>query len=665
MNKKTIPQTAESVATVVEPMFRLWPDDGSIDKMCAFSQLSDQSKVGICVVHEGVIRYCNPALAQLWSREREQILGNSLLEFIHPDDRTDVEQHMSSLLWGHAETSRFEARSVYPEDDLLHLDVLHSLIYFGGERALMCTMTDISARKRAEEIATDRLRFERLLADIAARFINVPVEESDQLIADSLKRLVECLGNDRSTLVECENDQNLVVVSHSCAVPGYEPFPLGNLPVDRLPWFIGQFRSGKIVFLRNLPDELPPEATNERQYCITHGLKSNVTVPLQADGKILGAITFAFMSRRCDWPEEIVSRLQVVGELFAFARLRVRTERSLREALVENEKLRLQLKQENVYLREQITLQHEHGKVFGRSEAITRVLKDAERVAVTDAPVLLLGETGTGKGLVAQTIHDISRRNDRPMITVNCASLPATLIESELFGREAGAYTGAASAQEGRFMLANRSTLFLDEIGELPLELQTKFLRVLQDGCFERLGSPSTITVDVRIIAATNRDLKQAVQEGKFRLDLYHRLNVFPIHVPPLRERPDDIPPLVWSYVEKHGQRMGKTIRRIPGKTMEELRQYSWPGNVRELSNVIERAIILTNDDTLHVQLPDDPAKTSAPRQKLKESEFDQILSTLKETGWRIRGENGAAEILGMKPTTLEARMVKLGIKRP
>jgi transcriptional regulator with GAF, ATPase, and Fis domain len=284
---------------------------------------------------------------------------------------------------------------------------------------------------------------------------------------------------------------------------------------------------------------------------------------------------------------------------------------------------------------------------------------------VTDAPVLISGETGTGKELLAQAIHELSPRKDRPMIVVNCASLPATLVESELFGREAGAYTGAASAQVGRFAIADGSTLFLDEIGEFPIELQAKLLRVLQDGRFERLGSPKTLTVNVRIIAATNRDLEQAVREGKFRADLYHRLNVFPLHVPPLRERREDIPLLCWAFVEAIGRRMGKSITSIPRRTMDQLQRHAWPGNVRELSNVIERAMILSTGDALRVELPAAMQNTAGSRRTLKDSEREQILQALREANWRIRGVDGAATLLGLKPTTLEARMVRLGIKRP
>lgn len=326
--------------------------------------------------------------------------------------------------------------------------------------------------------------------------------------------------------------------------------------------------------------------------------------------------------------------------------------------------MRLQLEQENFYLREQQALQGRERRFEGHSEAINHVLYQAERVAATDAPVLLLGETGTGKELLAQTIHERSGRKAKSMIVVNCASLPAMLIESELFGREAGAYTGAASAQVGRFVVADGSTLFLDEIGEFPFELQAKLLRVLQDGRFERLGSPKTIEVNVRIIAATNRDLAQAVRENTFRADLYHRLNVFPIHLPPLRNRREDIPALVWSMIESHGRRMGKAIKNVPRATMQELQRYSWPGNVRELSNVIERAMILTSGDTLNVQLPEE-THAANPHLTLREIEREQILLALQDSGWRIRGSGGAAELLDVKPTTLEARMAKLGIKRP
>ena len=336
----------------------------------------------------------------------------------------------------------------------------------------------------------------------------------------------------------------------------------------------------------------------------------------------------------------------------------------LQTAYSEIEKLKQRLEQDNLYLREEIKLEH-HG-VVGESEKIHQVLRKAEQVAKTDASVLLLGETGTGKELIARAIHEASKRNRRPMVKVNCAALPSALVESELFGRERGAYTDALTREIGRFELANGSTLFLDEIGELPLELQAKLLRVLQEGEFERLGSPKTIQVDVRLIAATSRNLELAMKEGRFREDFFYRINVFPITIPPLRERREDIPPLVWHFVNELGRRMGRQIENIHGPTMEAFKSYSWPGNVRELRNVIERFLITSMGTVFHAdwQSIEEPA-TAVPSQMLEEVERAHILQVLESTRWRIRGAAGAARILGLKPTTLESRMIKLGVTRP
>jgi transcriptional regulator with GAF, ATPase, and Fis domain len=278
--------------------------------------------------------------------------------------------------------------------------------------------------------------------------------------------------------------------------------------------------------------------------------------------------------------------------------------------------------------------------------------------------VLIQGETGTGKELVAQAIHRLSARHHNVMVKVNCAALPAALVESELFGREKGAFTGALTRQVGRFEIADGSTIFLDEIGELSLELQAKLLRVLESGEFERLGSPRTIKVNVRVIAATNRDLAGEIRQGRFREDLYYRLSVFPIRVPPLRERVEDIPLLVWAFLEQACARMGRKITRIPRTTMDVLQRRPWPGNVRELKNVIEHGAIVTAGDTLQVPAVADAAPGSAPPQTLAEAEREHILRTLERTEWRIKGSAGAAAELGLKPSTLYGRMKKLGIER-
>jgi len=338
------------------------------------------------------------------------------------------------------------------------------------------------------------------------------------------------------------------------------------------------------------------------------------------------------------------------------------------ERLVEAHRLidnfKEKLKNENVYLQEEIKVERSHQEIVGQSQAIRRVLMKAEQVATTNSTVLLLGETGTGKELIARAIHRYSRRRDRLMVKVNCAALPATLVENELFGREKGAYTGALTREIGRFELAHESTIFLDEIGELPIDLQVKLLRVLQEGEFERLGSSKTIRVDARLIVATSRNLEAAVREGKFREDLYYRLNVFPIHIPPLRERREDIPMLTWHFLRDLGGRMGREIETVRASTMTSFERYSWPGNVRELRNVIERHLITYNGPVFEAELPPMIRPVASAEDTAVEVERNHIHRVLQRTGWRIRGHGGAAETLDLKPTTLESRMRRLGIFR-
>ncbi len=344
---------------------------------------------------------------------------------------------------------------------------------------------------------------------------------------------------------------------------------------------------------------------------------------------------------------------------------RKRMEEELQTKLREIEDLKSRLEQENIELREEIKLQYAHEEIVGESESIRKILMKVEQVAQTEATVLIQGETGTGKEIFARAIHRLSDRKDRPLITVNCASLPPTLIESELFGREKGAYTGALTRMAGRFEAADGATIFLDEIGELPAEIQSKLLRILEAGQFERLGSTKTLHVDVRIIAATNRDLTKEVEKGRFRSDLFYRLNVFPITIPPLRERPDDIPLLAWAFVRQLEKKMGKRIDAIPRKKMESLKRYPWPGNVRELRNAIEHAMIVSTGKTLAVDPPQIEAPGLPKGGHLEDMERQHIVSVLEKSGWRITGKGGAAETLGLKRTTLQSKMKKLGISRP
>jgi formate hydrogenlyase transcriptional activator len=357
--------------------------------------------------------------------------------------------------------------------------------------------------------------------------------------------------------------------------------------------------------------------------------------------------------------DELEERVKVRTAELAMAK------EQLQARLQEIEQLELRLQKENIHLQEEIKLLVEHSEIVGQNKGMRKILAQAEQVARTDSTVLLLGETGTGKELLARSIHGMSDRKDKPLVTVNCASLPPTLIESELFGRERGAYTGAMTKMAGRFELADRSTLFLDEIGELSFDLQSKLLRAIEEGKFERLGSTKTLHVDVRIIAATNRDLAREVKEGRFRKDLYYRLNVFPIAIPPLRERPEDIPLLVWAFVREFQKRMGKEIESIPKKGIEALQAYPWPGNVRELRNVIERAMIVSSGKTLVVQLPRLASSETEDTPRLEDMERRHIVRVLERTGWRVAGKAGAAEILGLNRSTLYSKMKKLGIRHP
>jgi formate hydrogenlyase transcriptional activator len=339
----------------------------------------------------------------------------------------------------------------------------------------------------------------------------------------------------------------------------------------------------------------------------------------------------------------------------------------LRTALSEIQRMKDQLEAENIYFRQEIKMRHQFAHILGQSDGLQYVLYRAEQVAPQNTTVLILGETGTGKELVAAAIHEMSSRRDRPLISVNCAALPAGLMESELFGREKGAFTGADTRQVGRFEVAHGSTLCLDEIGELPLEVQAKLLRAIQHNEFERLGSSQTIKVDVRIVATTNRNLEEEVRKGRFRQDLYYRLNVFPITVPPLRQRKEDIPLLVQAFIERYARKLGKQITSIQKETMKALQDYPWPGNVREMESIIERAVILCPGPVLQLadKLEISSPSLSSSMKTLEEMERNQILRTLAETRWRIEGKDGAAAILGLHPSTLRARLHKLGIVRP
>jgi transcriptional regulator with GAF, ATPase, and Fis domain len=391
----------------------------------------------------------------------------------------------------------------------------------------------------------------------------------------------------------------------------------------------------------------------------------DVTVRKQLEEKLQNAHDQLELTVQKRTGELTKSNMQLLQEIEE----RKEAEKSLHDALAQIKRLKELLQAENIYLQQEVAREYNFGEIIGQSSAMSYVFFRVEQVAPQNATVLLLGETGTGKGVVARAIHGSSARKDRPMITVNCTSLPANLIESELFGREKGAFTGANVRQIGRFELADGGTIFLDEIGEMPLELQSKLLRFIQDGEFERLGNPRTIKVDVRIIAASNRNLEEEIRNGRFREDLFYRLNVFPITIPPLRQRAEDIPLLVHHFIAKFNKKMGKKIESISKETMKTFQEYSWPGNVRELESVVERAVITSPGTSLQVLDRFDTFRKAGGLEAhdvkaLADLEHDHILQVLKNTGWRIEGKNGAAGLLGLNPSTLRARMRKYGILR-
>jgi len=637
----------------------------------------------------------------------------------------------------------------------------------------------------------NRLRFESLLTEISAHFVNLPTEEIDGVINDSLRSIAETLDLDRITLGEVTPDGKDGFVTHCYHKPCLPPNVIQSVMTE-VPLVMKTLLAGETVIVCNVEDLDPVDRDNFLRW----GTRADLIFPLMTGGHVRGGLAFTSSYAR-EWPDAIVRRLRLIADVFANVLARKRADQALKEseaklrlaadaaqiglwvwdikadniwatdrardiygvshdesvtlqrfldtlvpddlqrikaaiqrilteggeyreeyqvrrrddqirwisavgyceqdeagqpqrmmgagfditerklatdqlrqAMEEIRSLKDRLQQENVYLRHEAGEHQGLSRIVSRSALMQQALALVEQVAPTQASVLITGETGTGKELLATAIHELSPRSERTMIRVNCAAIPTALIESELFGREKGAYTGAVARQLGRFELANGSTFFLDEIGELPLEMQAKLLRVLQEKEIERLGNPHPIKVDVRIIAATNRDLRQEVAAGRFREDLYYRLNVFPVHLPPLRERLDDLPHMIESFVREFAESMGKPIDTISKASISALINYSWPGNIRELRNVIERAVILAKGQSLRIDLPVATTAAAAPANdlglaSLADAELKHILRVLEATSWRIRGPAGAALILGVKPTTLESRMARLGIVRP
>jgi formate hydrogenlyase transcriptional activator len=549
-----------------------------------------------------VILDVNIRACQMLGYTRDELLALSPAA-VHPDEIPKLRAFTRSVVEeGVGWTD--ELACLTKRGERLTTEISASAVTVGGETLVVGWVRDISARKRAEAALRESEERFRLLVEHAADAFFIV--EKDGRIVDVNRCACESMGYTREEL-------------HAMRVWDLG----GGVSIETFLGRVEQMARGPVTFSR------------------TMRRKDGTTFPVEVHARL-----FEARGR-----ELVLSLARDVTE-----RIRAEEERRKLEAL----------KLETVYLQEEIEIEHNFGEIVGSSPAIRSVFHQVEQVAGTDSTVLITGETGTGKELVARAIHRGSKRSDRVLVKVNCAALSAGLIESELFGHERGAFTGALARRIGRFELANGGTIFLDEIGDLPGDLQAKLLRVLQEGEFERVGGTQTINVDVRVIAATNRDLEKAVEEGRFRPDLYYRLRVFPLHVPPLRDRPQDIPLLVTFFARKYAEKLGKRLA-VPQDTLEALVSYSWPGNVRELANAIERAVILSRGNNLDLADRDlqrrAPAKVEHPV-TLNDVQRQHITAVLQRSGWRVSGPNGAARILGVKPTTLRARMKKLGVER-
>lgn len=638
-----------------------------------FHKIFNHSNDAILVIDpaQGEILDVNPRACGMLGYSREELLSTPITA-IHPKEMPQLLAFAQSVFdKGYGWTN--ELTCMTKSDDTIPAEISASVIDIAGRTCLIAMVRDITERKRAEAALrqySDNL--ERLVEERTAELRRS--EERQRALLEINNAIIANLNRESLFTAVTQALRKILAfdVASICLLDRKrDVFRLFALEIPSLashPFNVGtelELQGSHVGWvLEHRKPLLRCDLETERQFPVEEnllaaGIRSYLAVPLVARGAGFGTLNIGRQAPNCFSGEDGVI-LEEVGKQVALA-----IENMV--AYEEIAQLKSQLEQEKLYLQEEIKTEHNFEEIIGQGQNIKRVLRAIETVAPTDASVLVLGETGTGKELFVRAIHNLSPRKDKALVKVNCAALPSGLIESELFGHEKGAFTGALSRRIGRFELAHSGTIFLDEIGDLPLELQAKLLRVLQDGEFERVGGTGSIKVNVRVIAATNRDLERSVQEDRFRQDLFYRLNVFPIRIPSLRERKEDIPLLVKYFAVKYGKKMGRNIETIPQTAMDVLLAYGWPGNVRELENVIERSVILSPGTQLELGewLPKQGLSSSAkPIPTLEELEREHIIGALERTGWRVSGENGAAKLLNIKPTTLEARIKKLGLKR-
>lgn len=610
----------------------------------------DATTTAILIVGgDGTICLVNDALEQQLGYGRDELIGEK------------VERLVPEGLGEHHES---DVKAVRADGSLVPVEVRLRPIEGELGPLVVVSLLDRSGRQPMAAAHQRSLEYqyelERLIASLSFRFIDAPDDELAAAIGQGLEAICRGLGLDRAVFYALSNGCLTEPPIYWAA--GCEPREAVFADCQGYPWVTGRLLGGTPVSFEWV-EELPDPVDRER--FTDFGTRSSVILPIVIEGRVSGAVEFDAVHDRRVWSDSDARWLDLFAGVLRQVLARQRRDAAVRAASEEAGRLKDQLQVENRQLIGAARALSGEPRIVGHSAAIRRVLSQVDQVAGTDATVLLLGETGTGKELFAAYIHELSARRSRPMVRVNCAAIPATLMESELFGRERGAFTGALARQVGRFELAHRSTIFLDEIGDLSPDVQVKLLRVLEERTIERLGSPHSIDVDVRIIAATHRNLEALMAEQVFRDDLFYRLNVFPIYVPPLRERVEDIPLLLSRFVEEFSRTFGKRIDDIDKGSIAALQQYSWPGNIRELRNVVERAMIVATGRRLTIPSPRVSAAALKRSPRLVDVEKEHIRAILDACSWRIRGADGAAHRLGLKPTTLETRMAKLGLKRP